>query len=226
LVALSPAAAPAVAAPAPPPAAAAVTAAARHGQRYPVLLVQGYLEPGPYFMYGIYRHLQEQGWQVYGINLFPNVTAAAEQAAKIRDTIAAIRRETGAERVNLVCHSFGGLISRFYIQQLGGARYVDRYVSIATPHHGTLWGAAGLGQACTDMRIGGTFLTALNSRPVDPSVRYFCIWSRTDPVVLPAESAILAGAWAFPPVPLTEHFLILWSPTTYRYVDEALSERA
>jgi triacylglycerol esterase/lipase EstA (alpha/beta hydrolase family) len=40
-------------------------------------------------------------------------------------------------RISLIAHSMGGLVARFYLQQLGGARRVDQLITLATPHHGS-----------------------------------------------------------------------------------------
>jgi hypothetical protein len=195
-------------------------------KKTPILLVQGYLEPSYYFMYGIYRHLQKQGWPVYGINLFPNVAHAEVQARKVEAKIQEIRRETGSDKINLVCHSFGGLIARHVIQKMGGYKYVDRYVSIATPHFGTAWCyLPGTGDACDVMRLGGSYLAELNQKPIWSPVRYSTLYTKTDEITIPPKNCILPGATNYPPVPKTGHFLILWSPTTYQYVDEALNAR-
>jgi pimeloyl-ACP methyl ester carboxylesterase len=42
----------------------------------------------------------------------------SENAEVLAEYVAAIRRNTGAERVDLVAHSLGGLISRYYVQNL------------------------------------------------------------------------------------------------------------
>jgi triacylglycerol esterase/lipase EstA (alpha/beta hydrolase family) len=46
-------------------------------------------------------------------------------------------RVAEGRRLDLVGHSLGGLIARWYVQELGGARHVDRIVTLATPHAGT-----------------------------------------------------------------------------------------
>jgi Ca2+-binding EF-hand superfamily protein len=192
-------------------------------KKTPVLLVQGYLEPSYYFMYGIYRHLQKQGWPVYGINLFPNVAHADVQARKVEAKIQAILKETGSPKINLVAHSFGGLISRQVIQKMGGDKYVDHYVSIATPHFGTnICHLPGTGDACIDMLPGSTYLADLNKVTTVSPVKYSAMYTKTDEITLPPRNCILPGAKNYPPVPLTGHFLILWSPTTYANVDDAL----
>lgn len=198
--------------------------AATASKRTPVLLVQGYLEPSYYFMYGIYRHLQQQGWPVYGINLFPNVAHADVQAKKVEATIQAILKETGAAKINLVSHSFGGLISRHVIQKMGGYKYVDHYVSIATPHYGTtICHLPETGNACIDMLPGSAYLTDLNRTTTVSPVKYAAMYTRTDEITLPPTNCILPGAKNYPPIPWTGHFLILWSPTTYAHLDEALA---
>lgn len=40
-------------------------------------------------------------------------------------------------RIDIVGHSLGGIVSRWYVQELGGAAHVDRMVTLATPHAGT-----------------------------------------------------------------------------------------
>src|SRR5262249_49479656 len=93
-------------------------AVSRH--KTPVLLVPGYAEPSWYFMSGLYNDLKKDGWAVEGINLFPNFASAEEQAQKVKTRIEAMKRRLGVDKVNLVVHSFGGLISRYYIQDMGG----------------------------------------------------------------------------------------------------------
>ena len=83
-----------------------------------------------------------------------------------------VRVETGATRVDLIGHSQGGLVGRYYIKYIGGAGEVDSMISLAAPHYGTtlanLAKLLGLGSclgvvACQQMAIGSTFLANLNA---------------------------------------------------------------
>ncbi len=47
------------------------------------------------------------------------------------------RVSSGSESLDLVGHSLGGLLVRWYVQELGGAERVERLVTVATPHAGT-----------------------------------------------------------------------------------------
>ena len=48
-----------------------------------------------------------------------------------------VRAQTGAARVDLIGHSQGGLVGRYYIKYLGGASEVDSMISLGAPHYGT-----------------------------------------------------------------------------------------
>lgn len=61
----------------------------------------------------------------------------AENAQVLQQYIAGIKRLTGAEQVDLVAHSMGGLISRYYIDRLMQERDVAQLLMVATPHGGS-----------------------------------------------------------------------------------------
>ena len=97
--------------------------------------------------------------------------------------------------IDLLGFSMGGIISRVWLQHLGGARRTHRFISVGSPHQGTLtaqwipqWLLAGL----ADMKRGSALLQSLNSdpsslQPVD-CVSYFCPW---DLMVVPGWQAHL-----------------------------------
>src|SRR4051812_35484776 len=59
-------------------------------------------------------------------------------AAKlVDDTVQRALRETGASKVHLVGMSLGGLIGLYYLKCGGGARFVERFVSVGGPLNGS-----------------------------------------------------------------------------------------
>lgn len=54
----------------------------------------------------------------------------------LKDKIDQVLAQTGAEKVDIVAHSMGGLLSKYYIEHYGKDK-VDKFVDIATPHLGT-----------------------------------------------------------------------------------------
>lgn len=85
------------------------------------------------------RSLTEDGFRVHVLDLPRNNMGSARDAARALATdIEAIRAERGGcEQVQLVGFSFGGIVSRAYMQLLDGRDHVERLVTVATPHHGS-----------------------------------------------------------------------------------------
>ena len=60
--------------------------------------------------------------------------SASELAKRIREVL----EETGAEKVNIIAHSKGGLDARYAISCLGMGQYVASLTTINTPHRGSV----------------------------------------------------------------------------------------
>jgi triacylglycerol lipase len=101
-----------------------------------------------------------------------------------------IDRNVKGGRIDLVCHSMGGLVARYYLQALGGGRRVDRVITLGTPHHGSTSSAYLPLPLVTQMRPGGAFLSALDALPLPSHVRFHSFAARDDLLVLPCESAL------------------------------------
>lgn len=93
--------------------------------------------------------------------------------------------------ISIVSFSMGGIVSRYYLQQLGGAARCENLITISSPHHGTRTGWLYPSQGAKEMRIGSPFLAELEKTESRlgnmPVVSY-----RTpkDLVILPPESSI------------------------------------
>jgi triacylglycerol lipase len=114
-----------------------------------------------------------------------------------------VRAQTGAARVDLVGHSQGGLVARYYVRNLGGAAEVDSLISLGAPHYGTAVANVarflGLGSclgvvACNQMARGSSFLNSLNAGDdTIGNVRYTNIVTKLDEVVVPYTTGHLAN---------------------------------
>jgi len=155
----------------------------------PLLLIHGYCcNRG--FWWWLKPRLEAGGRSVATLTLEPlfgNIDGYAEQVARRVD---ALCRETGAEKVMLVGHSMGGLVSRAYLRRYGEAR-VARLVTLGTPHRGSVMARFGLGRNARQMEPGSTWLRDLELSPLlVPCIAYH---STGDNLVMPA-AAVLAGA--------------------------------
>jgi triacylglycerol lipase len=121
-----------------------------------------------------------------------NKTSAAGLASYVEQVLA----RTGAQRVDIVNHSMGGLVSDWYIKELGGQSHVRRLASIAGANHGTTFASACLtNPSCVEMYPGSSFLATLNSGDETPGDTQYATWySPCDGVIIPYTSTKLDGA--------------------------------
>jgi triacylglycerol esterase/lipase EstA (alpha/beta hydrolase family) len=160
----------------------------------PVILVHGVLvNDGVWF--GFRRHLTRAGVSgVYTINYGPPHADIEHYAAQLAAKIAIVCTTTGAQRVVLIGHSMGGLVSRAYLRRYGTA-CVERVLTIGTPHHGSVLAWSFPGRCLAQMRPGNKWLTELNRHESNPSpVPITSMWSRHDSMVIPQASSELACA--------------------------------
>ncbi len=106
--------------------------------RYPVVMVHGiFFRDWQYMNYWgrIPRALKQNGAAVfYGKQ--QSSLAITDSAAELKSEILRVLEETGAEKVNIVAHSKGGLDARYAITHLGLSQYVASLTTINTPHRG------------------------------------------------------------------------------------------
>lgn len=106
--------------------------------RYPVLMIHGiFFRDWQYFNYWgrIPAALVSNGANIFygGQQSAQSVEKSAEE---LKERILQIVRETGAEKVNIIAHSKGGLDSRYAVSCLGMDKYVASLTTINTPHRG------------------------------------------------------------------------------------------
>jgi triacylglycerol lipase len=171
---------------------------AQAAERDPVIFVHGY-KGGAWNWNEMIADFKADGWS--GSRLFAmsyDITQSNKTtAAQLRDLVNSVRAQTGAAKVDIVAHSMGSLSSRWYIKFLGGTSYVDQWVSLGGPNHGTNLTPAcsWLITSCAEMASSSSFLRDLNADDETPgSVRYQTYWSSCDELVNPDSSTIVSGA--------------------------------
>ena len=113
-------------------------------------------------------------------------------AAKVEE-ICAI---TKAERVVIVAHSLGGLVSRAYIAGGAGRERVAKLITLGSPHHGTKMARLGIGHNVRQMFYGNDWLAQLadGERERPSGIPLTCLYTENDDLVCPSESGRLPGA--------------------------------
>jgi len=72
---------------------------------------------------------------------YENLNTPIEQtAAKLGERLAEIGLTPGHQQnLVIIAHSMGGLVSRYFIEQLGGNKVVTQLIMLGTPNNGTPW---------------------------------------------------------------------------------------
>ncbi len=187
---------------------------------YPVVLVNGTGEDMADGFSALSPLLADNGYCVFAANfggspgnLLQGTGDITQSAAELASFVSQVLATTGAAKVDLVGHSQGGMMPRYYLKFLGGAPKVQTLVGLAPSNHGTtLDGLATLEtelatvlpgissalgracQACAQQIAGSSFMTSLNAGgDTVAGPTYTVIETRNDEIVTPYTSAFLSG---------------------------------
>jgi triacylglycerol esterase/lipase EstA (alpha/beta hydrolase family) len=184
----------------------------------PVILVHGTFLDMSNSWQAVSPLLYDEGYCVFALNYGSHAGSGllgidatgkiAQSARQLSGFVDEVLAATGASQVDIVGHSQGGMMPRYYMKFLGGASKVHTLVGLAPSNHGTtLNGIFTLGSlvpgadsffgvcpACEQQAAGSSFLRKLNAGgDTLPGVDYTVIESANDEVVTPYTSAFLSG---------------------------------
>ncbi|MEU1012383.1 esterase/lipase family protein [Streptomyces sp. NPDC088810] len=158
----------------------------------PVVLLHGFIDNRSVFVL-LRRTLAQHGRQrVESLNYSPLTCDIRTAAELLGRHIEEICERTGSARIDIVGHSLGGLIARYYVQCLGGDLRVRTLVTLGTPHSGTR--VAPLADAhpiVRQMRPGSAVIEELARPAPGCRTRFVSFWSDLDSLMDPLETACL-----------------------------------
>jgi triacylglycerol esterase/lipase EstA (alpha/beta hydrolase family) len=184
----------------------------------PVVLVHGTFANSVDNWTALAPYLEARGYCVFsldygqlpGVPLFHGLGPIDRSAQQLSAFVDKVLAATGAAKADIVGHSQGGMMPRYYLKFLGGAAKVNALVGIAPDNHGTTLdglanllpyfpGAQDLLSSATpglaDQVAGSAFLTKLNAGgDTVAGVHYTVIATRYDEVVTPYRSQFLSGS--------------------------------
>lgn len=120
---------------------------------------------------------------------FGRVAAAARQLGWFVDQV---REATGAEQVDVIGHSMGGVVGMYYVTLAGGDGTVANLVTLGSPLQGTDVSAP-LGHAGRELVLGSKLMTRLVTAPPATKTKVLSIWSKADNLVPGAHQKPLPG---------------------------------
>ena len=191
--------------------------------RNPVLLVHGIFRNSKVFR-KMSGYLRQEGWSVYTLDLKPNNGSVCldKLAIQVADYIE--KNFTPQQPLDLVGLSMGGLVTRYYLQRLGGIKRIERFITISSPHNGTKLAYLSNLPGSVQMRPESEFLQELNldSQMLD-RINFTSIWTDWDFVIIPARSSQMPVGREVK-VPVFAHAFMVKDTRSIQAVASALSQ--
>jgi len=137
------------------------TAAVQTAPTRRVVLVHGFMETGSTFK-TLQRRLEKQGCECYAPRLLH-----ADGSGGLENLAVHLKQDIDAkfgpkQPISIVAFSMGGLVSRYYLQNLGGAARCENLITVSSPHNGTKAAWIYPSRGAKEMRPGSSFLTKLH----------------------------------------------------------------
>ncbi|MGQ0464733.1 MAG: esterase/lipase family protein [Sporichthyaceae bacterium] len=196
-------------------------------------------------------YLAAQGYCVYGRTygqhpFWPGrggIKPMETSAVELKGFVDQVLKHTGAKQVLMVGHSQGGIMPRYYLKFLDGAKKVRSYVAWAPPSHGTnLSGFAEIRHffpgwqgymepycgSCPQFMPESDFIRRLNAGDETPgATKYTVIATKYDQAVTPVSTSFLEGAKNIllqdvDPANYVEHVGMAWDALTFQLTLDAL----
>jgi triacylglycerol esterase/lipase EstA (alpha/beta hydrolase family) len=182
------------------------------------------------------------------LDQFGGLNRMEQSAAELSTFVDRVLTATGTRKVDIVGHSEGATMPDYYIEYLGGASKVARYVGVSgvkqgtTLHgvgslvaaYGTLFPGApnpttGSCGSCQQFLVGSDYIRQIEARAPAPGVTYTNIATRYDELVSPYTSSFITGAnvtnidlQARCALDFSDHLSIISSPITGQHILNAL----
>ena len=154
----------------------------------PIIVIHGYAMNRANFLPLAYRLARAGLGPIVGFEYWSlgRTAAAARQLAWFVEQVQAA---TGSPQVDIIGHSMGGVVGRYYVTLLGGDGAVANLVTLGSPHAGTDVSEYGVGHPTRELLVGSKLVQRLAAAPPPQDTRMLMIFSHADALVPAASQA-------------------------------------
>ncbi|MEV8374906.1 alpha/beta fold hydrolase [Kribbella sp. NPDC056861] len=155
----------------------------------PILLAHGIIDNHTVFAL-MRRQLLRRGFtRLESFSYSPLTLDVRSTAERMGAEIERLCEESGSDQIHIVGHSLGGLIARYYVQRLGGDKYVHTCVTLGTPHQGTVAARLLPWPLVKQLRPDSDLMEELAEPAPDCSTRFVAFYSDVDQLIVPQRRA-------------------------------------
>tara|TARA_R110002096_G_scaffold299503_6_gene494241 strand:+ start:166393 stop:167205 length:813 start_codon:yes stop_codon:yes gene_type:complete len=161
----------------------------------PIIVVHGYAMNRACFQGLALRLAAAKLGPVYGFEYW-SLGKVSSASQRLDEFIESVCQTHGCEQVDIIGHSMGGLVGRYYLT-LGRGRKLGRVanlITLGTPHGGSVFSGFGIGRAKVELAPRTPLFQRLSSAKLPENVGLTVIWSRADVLVASHRQARWAGA--------------------------------
>ncbi len=163
-------------------------------KRTPILLIHGYLNEHCVWAYHARKLIGAKMGPIYMIDLKEPFRSIHDHVDVVARKVDEIKKETGCQKVILIGHSMGGIISALYALQVAPPGTVTEVITIASPLKGTYMANLGIGKCAYDMHIHSPLVDELAAlMDTNHLIRFYHLATLNDLLVIPASSAWING---------------------------------
>lgn len=148
----------------------------------PVIVIHGYAMNRANFLPLSFRLARAGLGPIVGFEYWTlgRCAAAAKQLAWF---VEHVQNVTGSPQVDIIGHSMGGVVGRYYVQLLGGDGAIANLITLGSPHLGTDISKIGVGHATRELVFGSKLLQRIAAAPPPQDTRVTMIHSHADCLV-------------------------------------------
>ena len=159
-----------------------------------VLLVTGSMIVSDFFDL-LADRLVREGFRVVVYQPEDLLTASLEKSAHDIDcAVRSVLATTGEEKLLLLAECNGGVAARYWLTQLGGNRYVDRFITFVSAHHGTAPAVIPVCSSFKEIQPGNPFLALMDETGLPEDTEMFSVYMNKDEVMKPYTTSMVDGA--------------------------------
>jgi triacylglycerol lipase len=156
-----------------------------------IVLVHEFISTGKIFFY-IKKKLEAQGHKCFAPTLKPIDAKFGIEDLAIKLNTYILNNLEANSKFALIGFSMGGIICRYYLQELGGIKRVEKLITISSPHHGSYMSYFYPGKGIKQLRPRSELLKNLETKELLlKSLNLFSYRTPFDLMIIPNKSSVL-----------------------------------